>query len=282
MTHNEKRTTWLKEGFAALVTGLFYGFSNVLVGHPLDTIKTKMQVIPEYKSRSMSSSIRHLYIKEGVKGFYKGVFPPLCGGSIFRAVQFAVFEALYTKWEQNDSYFRTKIPFTFGLEVRVVLAGVASGTARSLIECPFEYSKVRRQTYQKWQYKNLYKGFFALWLRTTGLMMSYFVLVDSFRRNTNAYKHDWGLFFMNGLCAMMGFAFVWPFEIAKNYIQTHKNEGNLTIIGILRKQVHENGFFKGLYRGTLPGLSSVYIRNGASMIVMIHAQKVFSYFGFRD
>ena len=43
MTHNQKRTTWEKETAYTLFTGFLYGATNVLVGHPTDTIKTKMQ-----------------------------------------------------------------------------------------------------------------------------------------------------------------------------------------------------------------------------------------------
>lgn len=48
MTHNYKRTTWQKEGMFTLVTGFLYGATNVIVGHPLDTIKTKMQAQTEH------------------------------------------------------------------------------------------------------------------------------------------------------------------------------------------------------------------------------------------
>ena len=41
--HNEKRTTWYKEGAITALTGFLFGGSNTLVGHPFDTVKTKMQ-----------------------------------------------------------------------------------------------------------------------------------------------------------------------------------------------------------------------------------------------
>ena len=43
MTHNLQRTEWWKEGAYALVTGVLYGSTSIAVGHPFDTIKTKMQ-----------------------------------------------------------------------------------------------------------------------------------------------------------------------------------------------------------------------------------------------
>ena len=33
MTHNEKRSTWIRESMLGLGTGVFYGISVVAVGH---------------------------------------------------------------------------------------------------------------------------------------------------------------------------------------------------------------------------------------------------------
>ncbi len=44
MTHNFERTSWYKEGALSLFTGVLYGSTSIIVGHPFDTIKTKMQV----------------------------------------------------------------------------------------------------------------------------------------------------------------------------------------------------------------------------------------------
>ncbi len=43
MTHSENRGSWQKEAVLGLFAGIFYGFTNVIVGHPFDTVKTKMQ-----------------------------------------------------------------------------------------------------------------------------------------------------------------------------------------------------------------------------------------------
>ena len=42
MSHNEKRTTWWKDGLLALISGSTYGITSIIVGHPFDTVKTKM------------------------------------------------------------------------------------------------------------------------------------------------------------------------------------------------------------------------------------------------
>jgi solute carrier family 25 carnitine/acylcarnitine transporter 20/29 len=283
MTHNEKRSEWWKEGLAALITGSLYGVSNAIVGHPLDTVKTKMQVLPEYQAKSMIESIKYLFKTEGIRGFFRGVFPPMIGGGLFRSAQFASFEALYTKLDK-DPICSKPIPFTFGLEPRIILGGIASGTSRALIECPFEYSKVQRQTGGVWILSNMFQGFKVLWIRSTGLMTSYFIMVDFFRRNTNSYKHQYGIFLMNGLCATFGFIVIWPFEVAKNHIQSMKflDSKNQYITTILRNKIKHHGVLGGLFRGSLPGLLSVFVRNGVAMIVMLKAQKIITMLGFRN
>uniref|UniRef100_A0A0K8RE13 Putative mitochondrial carnitine-acylcarnitine carrier protein n=1 Tax=Ixodes ricinus TaxID=34613 RepID=A0A0K8RE13_IXORI len=58
MTHNEERTHWIKEGAIGLGVGVLYGVTNVCVGHPFDTIKTKMQAQAGFESCSMYQSFR--------------------------------------------------------------------------------------------------------------------------------------------------------------------------------------------------------------------------------
>lgn len=51
-----------------------------------------------------------------------------------------MFVARYTYLD--TPFGRTQVPFSKGVEVRVVIAGIASGSVRSIIETPLEYAKV--------------------------------------------------------------------------------------------------------------------------------------------
>mmetsp|Transcript_13329 Transcript_13329/g.9409 ORF Transcript_13329/g.9409 Transcript_13329/m.9409 type:complete len:107 (-) Transcript_13329:430-750(-) len=89
------------------------------------------------------NTIKGVYSKEGAIGFYRGWIPPFFGSIIFRSAQFAVFEAAFTK--MNDyPWAKEHIPMSGGLEWRVLIAGLMGGSMRSIIECPFEYAKVKR------------------------------------------------------------------------------------------------------------------------------------------
>ena len=99
---------------------------------------------------SYLDTVRNVYHQEGLVGFYRGWLPPFLGSVVYRSVQFSVFEACFTRWATNEQLCQP-IPGMLGLEWRTLLAGIAGGSARSFIECPFEYAKVKRQTGQQWR-----------------------------------------------------------------------------------------------------------------------------------
>lgn len=155
--------------------GVLYGTTSVAVGHPFDTIKTKMQAQTGFESQNMFRSFFKTVHDQGVRGLYRGCIPPLLGSGIFRSTQFAVFEACYTA--MDVPFGKIEIPFTYGLQFRVIGGGMIAATARAIIETPLEFMKVRRQTQQNWRLTDVYTGFGVTWLRTLGLMTTYFILV---------------------------------------------------------------------------------------------------------
>lgn len=88
MTHDYKRTHWHKEAAISLFTGFLFGSTNTIVGHPLDTIKTKMQAQAEHMKdgAGMATTISNVYKKEGLIGFYRGWVPPFMGSIVYRSL----------------------------------------------------------------------------------------------------------------------------------------------------------------------------------------------------
>jgi len=107
--------------------------------------------------------------------------------------------------------------------LRSFFGGCAAGAFRAVIECPFEYSKVRRQTNQAWQWNELYTGFGLNLARNVGLLASFIMMLDSCRRHTNFFDTKTGQFFATGFMAVAAFWTVWPFEFLKNQIQAERN-----------------------------------------------------------
>jgi len=67
-----------------------------------------------------------------------------------------------------------------------------------------------------------FQGFGVTWVRTMGLMCTYFVLVDTGRRNfPEQFKRPLlGPFLVSGLAATIGWWVVWPFEYMKSQVQS--------------------------------------------------------------
>jgi hypothetical protein len=96
---------------------------------------------------TISSTGKQVWQSQGIRGFYQGAVPMFIGSIMYRSLQFAVFDACYTKYKDNSFWNQ---PIVLGVQRWVVLAGVVGGVCRAVLECPFEYTKVRRQTNLNW------------------------------------------------------------------------------------------------------------------------------------
>ena len=150
MTHSEKRAEWWKEGIIGLGVGVLYGTTSVLVGHPFDTVKTKMQAQVGFEKTNMFQSFTKTVREQGIKGLYRGCLPPIFGSGIYRSAQFAAFEGMYTFLGDNYSSTRYEIPHTGGLQVS--LSGHCS--CQSLLLMLFQCIRCVRQCV--WLYSLVY------------------------------------------------------------------------------------------------------------------------------
>jgi solute carrier family 25 carnitine/acylcarnitine transporter 20/29 len=124
---------------------------------------------------------------------------------------------------------------------------------------------------------HLYQGFGVAFLRTWGLMGSFFVMVDTLeRRHPELFAIPvLGPFMKGGVCATAAWVLVWPFEVLKNQIQagTPGVAKDASVLDRARHAVKEKGGISGLYRGIGPGLARSLIANGSSMVVFNACQQ---------
>jgi len=283
MTHNEPRSHWIREGFIGLGTGILFGVTVVGVGHPFDTIKTLMQAQPGFENMTMYKTFKQILKTDGFKGFYRGCVPPLWGSGVYRSIQFFAFESVYTLADNN--FGKTEIPLTNGIQIRVILGGIASGTLRSLVETPLEYAKTHRQMGMNWNVKDCYTGFGITCLRANVLMPFYFIFFDSCRRHFDGFFSIpfFGPFLTSGCSSVLAWWVCWPLEYMKCQIQgNYLEQKHMTLIQRLRYVVKERGGFLALYRGIMPGSLRSFVGNGSAMVVMQWAQKKVSEMGWRD
>jgi hypothetical protein len=79
----------------SFIAGFAYGGTTVLVGQPLETLKTLTQVHSTSGAVTKKPSLVHtatnLYKEGGIRAFYRGGMPLLLGGGLMRSAQFGFY-----------------------------------------------------------------------------------------------------------------------------------------------------------------------------------------------
>jgi len=192
---------------------------------------------------------------EGFRGFWRGLVPPLLGSTAYRGVLFSAYSAAFAACK--DTPLAKPVPGLGGLAPAVVVGAVAAASARTAVETPLELIKVRRMLKQPWmtgsgvgslfsvgQVLELYKGSSATLARSTGMLCTFFVLIDYTTRYfpVAIATPIIGPFIKGGLCTTIGWAVAWPAEVVKSRVQgdttgTLAKKSTISLIRDVARQV---------------------------------------------
>lgn len=257
------------------LSGASYGLTTVAIGQPLDTVKTRMQGM---SSSSAFTIFRDLYTKEGLRGLYRGGLPLMIGGSGMRSAQFGVSAKAKEVLEVNN-FPRYKVLNT--LDSNVVLAGVAGGLGRAVVEIPTDFLKIRRQVQSDVKKKldvlairkNLLDGSSSTFIRNSILFTSFIVYIDLSKQACTAglvpsiLCNDEGSglnpFAKGAICANMAWLTCWPLDVIKTQRQSGNFDAAASGFDLLRENMRQGK----LMRGLVPGLLRSSLANGSSMVV---------------
>jgi solute carrier family 25 (mitochondrial carnitine/acylcarnitine transporter), member 20/29 len=193
--------------YSALM-GTISGVTCVVVGHPLDTVKVRIQ------TGAKGPLFKHLF---------KGIVPPLL--------------AVTPSWIGVFMAYGISLKYVGSNDLNsVALAGGMSGVAYSLIMCPFELVKVNAQKSQistLQAFKNvwsanpnvmgMYRGFHACIGRDVAQSAVYYYCAESLNRSS-FMKQTFGDFTPFAAGAITGVAHVsaeFPFDTVKSRYQTN-------------------------------------------------------------
>ncbi|KAL3266282.1 hypothetical protein HHI36_010462 [Cryptolaemus montrouzieri] len=279
----------LKEAAIQIGSGGSAGFVEVCIMHPLDLIKTRLQlqskittkVLPNNYYNGILDCFVKMYRNEGPTSFWKGILPPILVETPKRAIKFFTFE-------QYKQFFlfghSSPTPMTYSL------AGLGAGITESIIVTPFEVVKVNLQANKATKvpstsvvareivskggfgFGGLYKGLIATIYRNGVFNMIYFGFyhsvkdfVPSSERNDIEFLRKLGIGFTSGTLAS---CINIPFDVAKSRIQGPQPEqdrikykSTFKTIAIVYK---EEGY-GALYKGLLPKI----LRLGPGGAVML-------------
>lgn len=191
--------------------------------------------------------------------------------------------------EASNYLKRTNFPRTklFGtIDTNVVLAGIAGGMGRAMVEIPTDLLKIRTQVSKlggegegkqllgSVRWTNLLDGSAITFARNTVLFASFIVYIDFSKQACQAGYVPSMLcteqsdaltpFFKGAICANLAWLTCWPVDVLK----TQRQSGNFTAKDVGTWELVKTNYQKGhLFRGLVPGLTRSFMANGASMVV---------------
>jgi len=281
MSHSERRSSATREAALALLTGSLYGGVHTLTGHPLDTIKSRMQMDAVFAKSTAVQVARVMYSQEGVRAFFRGCLPPLWGSMVYRGLMMSGYEYSFTFIEKEygaDSFMKREISPYLPLRPIVVVSAFFAASCRGVFESPIEYAKVMGQIRQQWVWKDLYRGVGWQMLRTVALLIPIFSSFDVARRHTAYMSTVAGSFAVTAGASGAAYLLCWPLETLKNLAQTGIPRAGAS----MAERIAYLGGWSGVYRGVWPGCAAGSLRNGCGMVAMVYAQKLATRLGLRD
>ncbi|KAF9067331.1 mitochondrial carrier domain-containing protein [Rhodocollybia butyracea] len=264
------KTSW-QATLNELLAGSVGGAAQVLVGHPLDTIKTRSQIAPKGMFKGPMDIISQTIRKEGFFALYKGMASPLLG---IAGVNSLLFASYGVSRRIISPFPQLSLPETS-------LAGAMAGAANAVLASPVEMFKVRMQgQYGGAQDKRLSavsKEVWKEWGFRKGVMRGYWVTVAreipayagfytayefSKRRFTSIYGSTselpvWALMASGSTGGIAYWLSCYPLDVIKSRIQLRPTPPTGTpfqyIAHEARMVIAESGV-KGLFSGLTPSL----------------------------
>ena len=226
-----------------------------------------MQAQEGYEARNAVRTLFTTVRTQGFLGLYRGATPQFIGSLCFRSAQFVGYHSTYNSRFMDNPIGRYQLPLTGGLQVRVVLSGVAAGLSRAVLETPLDYWKIRRQVLKQWSFREV-TGLKVTVMRSCILLTTFFIYLDKTQPFQDRIfgRSALGSFTFTGFCATAAWWTVWPLEYMKSQVQAGYGDADQTLLQRMRGVIRERGSFLALYRGLGPGSVRSFFANGLSMV----------------
>ncbi|KAK0456643.1 hypothetical protein EV421DRAFT_1886917 [Armillaria borealis] len=151
-----KSSSATSESVKSFVAGGFGGVAAVLVGHPFDLTKTRLQTAPKGAYTGAFDVVKKTLAKDGFSGLYRGMVPPLLGVTPIFAVSFWAYD-------MSKLLIYAVTPNRKNQELSIgelAVAGFMSAIPTTLVTAPVERAKVLLQVQGQGGNEQKYKGVF--------------------------------------------------------------------------------------------------------------------------
>lgn len=293
----EQKISPIKSFFA----GGFGGTCCIVVGHPLDTIKVRLQTMPKPPPgepplyRGAFDCGMKTVRREGFFGLYKGMAAPVAGVAPMFAVCFFGFN-LGKKLLQRDPKQELSYPelFAAGMLAGVFTTGIMVPGER--IKCLLQMQMdskgpprfngpvdCAKQIYREGGIRSIYKGTAATLLRDLPASGMYFTVYEFAKDQltpAGSKKSDLSplrLLFAGGVAGMANWAVAIPPDVLKSRLQTAPEGKYPKGIRSVFKELMANEGILALYKGVSPVMLRAFPANAACFYGYEVAMKSFAW-----
>ncbi|KAK3927856.1 Mitochondrial basic amino acids transporter [Frankliniella fusca] len=217
--------------------GCVGGCAGVLVGHPFDTIKVRLQTQDPARPRYAGTlhCLRTMIKEESVRGLYKGVTSPLAGVSLVNALVFGVYGNVQRQLDGSSSTSSTASSSS-SLATHA-LAGGAAGAVQSVACSPVELAKTRlqlqadggaarytgpvdclRQVWRAEGTRGIFRGFGPTLTREVPAFSVYFASYEWMTRGDGQVP-TWQLLLAGGTAGTISWVLTYPVDVVKSRVQ---------------------------------------------------------------
>ncbi|KAF5323618.1 hypothetical protein D9611_005762 [Ephemerocybe angulata] len=283
------------ENVKSFIAGGFGGVCAVVVGHPFDLTKTRLQTASPGAYTGAIDCVKKTVAKDGVKGLYRGIVPPLLGVTPIFAVSFWAYDA-----SKQLIFSATPDRKSSALSIpELALAGFLSAVPTTLVTAPVERAKVLLQVqgqagseakykgvtdvlkhlYKEGGIRSIFRGTGATLARDGPGSAAYFAAYEVTKKaltpagSSPADLNLQAIIIAGGTAGVAMWAIAIPPDVLKSRLQSAPNGTYSGILDCMRKTIAADGV-AALWKGFGPAMARAFPANAATFLGVEASRKV--------
>ncbi|CCA70823.1 probable carnitine/acyl carnitine carrier [Serendipita indica DSM 11827] len=274
----------------AFIAGGVGGVAAVLVGHPFDLTKTRLQTASPGTYTGAIDVVKKTLARDGIKGMYRGMVPPLLGVTPIFAVSFWAYDL-----GKNLVYAANPKRDTPALSTtEVTAAGFFSAIPTTLVAAPVERAKVVLQVqgqgnlppgtkqysgvldvvrglYKEGGIRSIFRGTFATLARDGPGSAAYFAAYEVTKKALAPKGKEPGelnlgsVIIAGGTAGVAMWSIAIPPDVIKSRLQSAPQGTYTGFIDCTRKTVAADGI-GALWKGFGPAMGRAFPANAATFL----------------
>ncbi|KAF8642025.1 hypothetical protein AX16_009746 [Volvariella volvacea WC 439] len=283
------------DNIKSFIAGGFGGVAAVLVGHPFDLTKTRLQTAPPGTYTGAFDVVKKTLARDGITGLYRGMVPPLLGVTPIFAVSFWAYDA-----SKQLILALTPNRASSGLSIgELATAGFLSAVPTTLVTAPVERAKVLLQVqgqggaqtqykgvadvikhlYKEGGVRSIYRGTGATLARDGPGSAAYFAAYEITKRaltpagSSPADLNLGAIVVAGGSAGIAMWAIAIPPDVLKSRLQSAPTGTYSGIVDCARKTIAQDGL-RALWKGFGPAMARAFPANAATFLGVEASRKV--------